>query len=198
MKPQSTKSHKPTQWTPPEKRLRTYASFGYRGPKDDIAKVKFPQFKIIVPTVEDKGQIQAALEHIHGSSADHNFVAVNCLSHGYQDLPGQPSPVVVNPQLFSQVAESKPTVFLVELRTDRGTHFEMDTVAVCTSLEKARAWIKASAKAKLLVKDLPVNLKSWFAICSQTVDASVEDFGMDTNLLETYSISGKNLQGNQP
>ena len=192
-----TKSSQPKQTTP-EQRLKTYASFGYNEPTDDLSKVKFPQFKIVVPTVEDKGQIQAALEHIHDSNVNPDFVAVNALMHGYQDLPTQPGPVVVNPHLFSQITNAKPTVFLVELRTDRGNHFEMDTVAVCTTLEKARAWIKASAKAKLLIKDLPVNLKSWFAICSQTVDAPIEDFGVDTNLLETYSISGKNLQGNQP
>ena len=89
-------------------------------------------------------------------------------------------------------------IFLVELRVDHKDHFETDAVAACTTIEKARAWIQSAVKAQLFPMQ-PANTKpQWFAICSQKLDADVSEFGVDSELKETYSMNGENLQGNQP
>ena len=43
----------------------------------------WPKMKMIVNSEETKEQILAAIEHIHYSDADGDFIAVNCLRHMY-------------------------------------------------------------------------------------------------------------------
>jgi len=90
------------------------------------------------------------------------------------------------------------SIYLVELRTDHGKSYEVDTVAACSSIAKARAWIKETVKLKLLNTEFSQIYPSWFAICVQELDAPTKRFGLDSKILETYSTSGKNLKGNQP
>ena len=74
------------KWIPPEKRMKTYEDFGVTGPGGDITKVKFTKFRVVVPTEEDRKQLQAAFEYFHDNPLiDTEFVTVNQLAHSYLD-----------------------------------------------------------------------------------------------------------------
>lgn len=51
--------------------------------KEDLIKVKWAKYKIVVPTEEDKIQLEQAFEHIHYSDIDTDIIAVNQLAHEY-------------------------------------------------------------------------------------------------------------------
>ena len=48
-----------------------------------IEKIKWTQYKIVVPTEKDKKELESAFEHIHYSDINTNYVAVNQLAHEY-------------------------------------------------------------------------------------------------------------------
>lgn len=48
-----------------------------------INEIKFTNYKIVVPSEEDKKELQDAFEHIHYSDVDTNFVTVNQIAHEY-------------------------------------------------------------------------------------------------------------------
>lgn len=49
----------------------------------DIKDVKWTKYKIVVPTEEDKKELEEAFEHFHYSDIDTDNVAVNQLAHEY-------------------------------------------------------------------------------------------------------------------
>jgi len=51
--------------------------------KEELEKVKWTKYKIIVPTIEDKLELEKAFEHIHYSDIDTDNIAVNQLAHEY-------------------------------------------------------------------------------------------------------------------
>ena len=53
--------------------------------KEDLKKVEFTKYVIIVPTIEDKNELIEAFEHIHYSDIDTDYIAVNQLAHEYSD-----------------------------------------------------------------------------------------------------------------
>jgi hypothetical protein len=53
--------------------------------KEEIGKVKWTKYKIIVPTEEDKKEVLEALEHMHYSDIDTDYVTVNQMAHEYLD-----------------------------------------------------------------------------------------------------------------
>ena len=53
---------------------------------DDCSHINWTRFKIIVPTEEDRIEIMQAIEHIHDSDIDTDYVTVNQLSHEYRPL----------------------------------------------------------------------------------------------------------------
>lgn len=67
---------------------------------EDISKVDWTKFKIIVPTEEDKEEIIEAIRHIHYADIDTDFVTVNQLAHEY--LEG--TNIIVDENLFKQVS----------------------------------------------------------------------------------------------
>jgi len=46
-------------------------------------EVRFTDFRIVVPSEQDKQDLLEAFEHIHDSEIDTNFVPVNQLAHVY-------------------------------------------------------------------------------------------------------------------
>jgi 3-polyprenyl-4-hydroxybenzoate decarboxylase len=69
--------------------------------------VPFVKFLIVVPTEDDKKQLQAAFEYIHNNRhIDTDFIAVNQIAHSYLDSKlekGHPEIIVVDSDLFSDV-----------------------------------------------------------------------------------------------
>ena len=70
-------------------RMKRYEDFKSQENKSDILtqeelnSVRWTKYKIIVPTLEDKEELEKAFEHIHYSDIDTDNIAVNQLAHEY-------------------------------------------------------------------------------------------------------------------
>jgi len=71
--------------------------------KEELAKVKWTKFKIIVPTDKDKDELIEAIEHIHFADIDTEFVTVNQIAHEY--LEG--NNIIVSEELFNKIEEEE-------------------------------------------------------------------------------------------
>lgn len=103
MKLQVTSKRFIPKWIPPEKRMRKY-----RKNAKDSSKVPFVKFMIVVPTQDDKEQLQAGFEYIHDGPLldDNDFIVLNQIAHSYLDdecEKGCISPIVVNQSLYKKL-----------------------------------------------------------------------------------------------
>ncbi len=96
---------KSSKYISPEKRLKRYKDYGYKTHTDNIKKVKFTKFKIVVPTKKDKEQLQAAFEYLHNQwDIDTDFIAVNQVVHEYDhDDPREPDNIIVDKDLYNSL-----------------------------------------------------------------------------------------------
>jgi L-lysine 2,3-aminomutase len=65
-----------------------------------IDDVVWTKFRIIVPTEEDKKELQEAFEHLHDADIDADNVPVNELVHQYLDDNG--CYIIVDKELYEQ------------------------------------------------------------------------------------------------
>jgi hypothetical protein len=77
----------------------------YRKNAVDPKKIPFVKFMIVVPTEDDKRQLQAGFEFIHDGPLldDNDFIVLNQIAHSYLDPErelGCMTPIVVNPELY--------------------------------------------------------------------------------------------------
>lgn len=84
--------------------MKTYGQYKKDKTKRDLSKeelnsINWTKFKIVVPTEEDKQEIINAIEHIHHSDIDTNYVTVNQLAHEY--LYG--SNIVVDEEMYNKL-----------------------------------------------------------------------------------------------
>lgn len=49
----------------------------------DVKNIPWTKYVIVVPTVEDKLELEMAFKHIHDSGIDCDYIAVNQLAHEY-------------------------------------------------------------------------------------------------------------------
>jgi hypothetical protein len=73
-----------------------------------IEEINWTKYKIIVPTEQDKLDLEEAFEHLHYTDCDTNFVPVNQLIHEYltSERTGDPKTInniVVNKELYEQL-----------------------------------------------------------------------------------------------
>lgn len=98
------------KWIPPEKIMRKY-----RKNMADPWKVPFVKFKIVVPTEEDKRQLQACFEYIHDNQimdCEEDYIVLNQIAHAYLDSDREQdciSPIVVNPDAFHEMNQETCT-----------------------------------------------------------------------------------------
>ena len=92
-----------SKYIPPEKRMKRYEDFEYDTLKDDIYKVKWTDFQIVVKTEKDKKELQAAFEYLHNKDIDTDFVTVNQLVHEYINSPY--SRIIVDHDLYNQLTQ---------------------------------------------------------------------------------------------
>jgi lipoate synthase len=81
--------------------MKTYQDFN-----DEIEKVVWTKYKIVVPTEEDKKEVQSALEHCHDSrDIDTDFVTVNQLVHEYEhhDESDKYSNIIVSKEMYDKL-----------------------------------------------------------------------------------------------
>lgn len=78
--------------------------------KEEMEKVKWTKYKIIVPTLEDKLELEKAFEHIHYSDIDTDNIAVNQLAHEYltEEVTGNPETInniIVDEELYNKLSK---------------------------------------------------------------------------------------------
>lgn len=76
-----------------------------------INEISWTKYKIIVPTEEDKQELEAAFEHFHYADIDTNYVTVNQLAHEYltPERSGDPrtkNNIIVDPELFKKLQQT--------------------------------------------------------------------------------------------
>lgn len=74
--------------------------------KDELEKVEWTKYIIIVPTEEDRKELMEAFEHIHYSDIDTENIAVNQLAHEYLDntrVDGASNNIIVHPNLYEKL-----------------------------------------------------------------------------------------------
>lgn len=78
--------------------------------KDELNKIDWTKYKIIVPTEKDKKDLMAAFEHIHYSDIDTDYVTVNQLAHEYLNeeiADGTLNNIIVDENLFKKIENLK-------------------------------------------------------------------------------------------
>ena len=78
--------------------------------EEEMKKLKWTKYKIIVPTLEDKLELEKAFEHIHYSDIDTDNIVVNQLAHEYltKEVTGDPKTInniIVNEELFNRLSK---------------------------------------------------------------------------------------------
>jgi len=78
--------------------------------KEELEKVKWTRYKIVVPTLEDKLELEKAFEHIHYSDIDTDNIAVNQLAHEYltEVVTGDPeiiNNIIVDEELYNKLSK---------------------------------------------------------------------------------------------
>ena len=68
---------------------------------EEMKGVKWTKYKIIVPTLEDKLELEKAFEHIHDSDIDTDNIVVNQLAHEY--LTEESNNIIVDEELFNKL-----------------------------------------------------------------------------------------------
>jgi hypothetical protein len=94
------------KWIPPEKIMRQY-----RKNMKDPRKVNWTKFRIVVPTEDDKRQLQACFEYIHDNQimdCKEDFIVLNQIAHCYLDQEretGTVSMIVVDADAFKEMSQ---------------------------------------------------------------------------------------------
>ncbi len=78
--------------------------------KEELSKIDWTKYKIIVPTEKDKRDLMEAFKHIHDSDIDTDFVTVNQLAHEYlneQIIEGTSNNIIVDSKLFKSLEKKR-------------------------------------------------------------------------------------------
>lgn len=67
--------------------------------KEEISKIDWTRYKIIVPTEEDRKELLDAFKHFHDSGFDSELITANQLAHEYLDG----SNILVAEKLFNLI-----------------------------------------------------------------------------------------------
>lgn len=74
--------------------------------KEELNKIPWTKYKIIVPTKKDKKELEMAFEHIHYSDIDTDNIIVNQLAHEYLNddiIEGTYNNIIVDANLFKTI-----------------------------------------------------------------------------------------------
>jgi len=76
--------------------------------EEELKNVRWTKYKILVPSEEDKKELEMAFEHIHYSDVDSEYITVNQLIHEYLTPertrdPKTKNSIIVNKELFNSL-----------------------------------------------------------------------------------------------
>jgi hypothetical protein len=79
--------------------------------QEELKNVRWTKYKIVVPTIEDKEELEKAFEHIHYSDIDTDNIAVNQLAHEYltEEVTGDPQTrnnIIVDEELYNRLSNN--------------------------------------------------------------------------------------------
>lgn len=75
---------------------------------DEIKKIIWTKYKIVVPTEKDRQDLMEAFRHIHYSQVNSDFVTVNQLIHEYLDTDdGYTNNIIVDEKLYKEMTDDK-------------------------------------------------------------------------------------------
>lgn len=79
--------------------------------QEELKNVRWTKYKIVVPTLEDKLELEKAFEHIHYSNIDTDNIVVNQLAHEYltEERTGDPKTnnnIIVDEKIYNKLNES--------------------------------------------------------------------------------------------
>ena len=75
---------------------------------EELKKVEWAKYKIVVPTEEDRQEIMDALEHFHNEGYDSDIIAANQLAHEYltdERQPGSRNNIIVDSELYDKIKD---------------------------------------------------------------------------------------------
>lgn len=78
--------------------------------KEELNKIAWTKYKIIVPTEKDKKDLMEAFEHIHYSDIDTDYITVNQLAHEYLNeevAEGTSNNIIVDSELFKSLEKKR-------------------------------------------------------------------------------------------
>lgn len=72
-----------------------------------IEDIRWTKYKIVVPTYQDKEDLEEAFEHLHYTDCDSNYVPVNQLIHEYLPMRNDDTKnnIIVDEELYNQIKE---------------------------------------------------------------------------------------------
>ncbi len=78
--------------------------------QEELKNVRWTKYKIVVPTLEDKEELEKAFEHIHHSDIDTDNIVVNQLAHEYltEEITGDTQTrnnIIVDEELYNRLNE---------------------------------------------------------------------------------------------
>ncbi|MCK9415537.1 hypothetical protein M0Q97_02625 [Candidatus Dojkabacteria bacterium] len=75
---------------------------------EELKNIEWTKFKIIVPTLKDKIELEEAIEYIHCSDIDTDYITVNQLAHHYlNEDEGYINNIIVDEKLYNNLPEYK-------------------------------------------------------------------------------------------
>jgi len=75
---------------------------------EEFENIDWTKFKIIVPTLKDKIELEEAIKHIHYANIDTDYITVNQLAHQYlNEDEGYINNIIVDEELYNKLPEYK-------------------------------------------------------------------------------------------
>lgn len=75
---------------------------------EEFSNVDWTKFKIIVPTLKDKKELEETLHYLHNADIDTDYVTVNQLVHTYlNEDEGYENNIIVDKDLYEKLPEYK-------------------------------------------------------------------------------------------
>ena len=74
-----------------------------------IDEIRWTKYKIVVPTEQDKSDLEEAFYHLHNTDCDTNNVPVNQLIHEYSPMlnEGVTNNIIVDEELYKELNQNK-------------------------------------------------------------------------------------------
>lgn len=75
---------------------------------EELSNIDWTKFKIVVPTLKDKKELEESLHYLHNMNIDTNFITINQVVHRYlNEDEGYVNNIIVDGDLYNHLPEYK-------------------------------------------------------------------------------------------